>query len=133
METSFAIKVDFTKFEATSWAVQQLKCHGLKWLFKPITSSAYEHLVRSFYENLIYDCYRPNVLSFSIDDRDVEVTVVDIVAALKCYVEQAEIDDQYTARPSMLTTEDIVGDMCEGKFAYQHKNAASKSKQPPQL
>jgi hypothetical protein len=49
LETSFAVKKDFSKFEATSWAVQELKRRGLKWLFKPITSTAYECLVRSFY------------------------------------------------------------------------------------
>jgi hypothetical protein len=52
-------------------------------------------------------------------------------AALKCNAEQHEADDQWIARPSMLTTEDIVGDMCEGKIADQHNNAASKSKLPP--
>jgi hypothetical protein len=87
LETSFAIKKDFSKFEATSWAVQELKRHGLKRLFKPVTSTAYECLVRSFYENLKYDCSRPDVLSSSIDDRDVEVTVADIAAALKCSAE----------------------------------------------
>jgi hypothetical protein len=48
----FAIKKDFSKFEATSWAVQQLKHRGLNWLFKLVTSTAYECLVQSFYENL---------------------------------------------------------------------------------
>jgi hypothetical protein len=85
LETSFAIKEDFTKFETTSWVVQQLKRRGLKQLFKLVTSTAYEHLVRSFYENLTYDCNRPNILSSSIDDKDVEVTIVDIATALKCY------------------------------------------------
>ena len=85
LETSFAIKEDFTNFEATSWVVQGLKHRGLKRLFKPFTSTAYERLVRSFYENLTYDCNQPDVLSSSIDDRDVEVTVANIVAALKCH------------------------------------------------
>jgi hypothetical protein len=56
LETSIAVKEDFPKFEATSWAVQELKHRGLKRLFKPVTSTAYERLVRSFYENLTYDC-----------------------------------------------------------------------------
>jgi hypothetical protein len=133
LETSFTVKEDFTKFEATSWAIQQLKRHGLKRLFKPVTSTAYERLVRSFYENLTYDYNRPDVLSSSIDDRDVKVTLANIATALKCNAEQPEADDQWIARPSMLTTEDIVGDMCEGQFTDQHKNAASKSKLPPQL
>jgi hypothetical protein len=133
LETSFAIKEDFTNFEATRWAIQQLKCCGLKWLFKPVTSIAYECLVRSFYKNLTYGCNQPDVLSSSIDDRDVEVTVADIVVALKCNAEQPEVEDQWIARHSMLTTEDIVVDMCEGQFADHYKNAANKAKLPPQL
>jgi hypothetical protein len=88
LETSFVVKEDFTKFEATSWAIQQLKHHSLKRLFKLVTSTTYERLVWSFYENLTYDCNRPDVLSSSIDDRDVVVTVANIVVALKCYIEQ---------------------------------------------
>ena len=133
LETSFSIKEDFTNFKATSWAVQELKHEGLKRLFKPVTSTAYEHLVQSFYENLTYDCNRPDALSSSIDDRDVEVSVADIAASLKCHTEQPEAEDQWIAHPSFLTTKDIVGDMCEGQFADQHKNATSKSKLPPQL
>jgi hypothetical protein len=133
LETSFAVKKDFSKFEATSWAVQELKRRGLKRLFKPVTSTAYERLVRSFYENLKYDCNRPDVLTSSIDDIDVEVTVADIAAALKCSAEQPEADNQWIARPPMLTVEHIVLDMCEGQFADRHKNAATKSRLPPQL
>jgi hypothetical protein len=133
LETSFAVKEDFTKFEATSWAVQELKHHDLKRLFKLVTSTAYERLVRSFYENLKYDCNWPDVLSSSIDNRVVEVTIADIVVALKCNVKCPEANDQWIDLPSMLTTEDIVGDMCVGQFANRHKNATSKSKLPPQL
>jgi hypothetical protein len=61
------------------------------------------------------------------------VTVADIATALKCNAKCLEADDQWINCPSMLTTEDIVGDMYEGQFAYQHKNASSKSKLPPQL
>jgi hypothetical protein len=82
LETSFAVKKYFSKSEATSWAVQQLKRRGLKRLFKPVTSTAYESLVWSFYENLKYDYNQPDVLSSSIDSRDIEVTVADIAAAL---------------------------------------------------
>jgi hypothetical protein len=35
----------------------------------------------------MYDCNRPDILSSSIDDRDIEVTVADIAAALKCNAE----------------------------------------------
>ena len=87
LETSFAIKEDFTNFEATSWVVEELKHRGLKWLFKLVTSTAYERLVQLFNENLIYDCNWLEVLSSSIDDRDVEVTIVDIAEALKCHTE----------------------------------------------
>ena len=93
LKTSFSIKDDFINFEATSWAVQELKHHGLKWLLKPVTSTSYKRLVQSFYENLTYDCNRLDVLSFSIDDSDVEVTVVDIGAALKCHAKRPKADD----------------------------------------
>ena len=108
LETTFSIKEDFTNFEAISWVVQELKRRGLKRLFKPVTSTAYECLVQSFYENLTYDCNRLDILSSSIDNRDVEVTVADIAADLKCHIEQPEAEDQWTARPSLLTTEDII-------------------------
>jgi hypothetical protein len=93
LETSFAVKKDFSKFESTSWAVQELKHRGLKRLFKPVTSTAYERLVRSFYENLKYDYNRPDVLTSSIDERDVEVTVAYIAAALECSAEQPDAND----------------------------------------
>jgi hypothetical protein len=133
LETSFAVKKDFSKFEATSWAVQQLKRRGLKRLFKPVTSTAYERLVQSFYENLKHDYNWPDVLSSSIDGRDVEVTIANIATALKCNMEQPEVDDQWIARLSMLTAEDIVSDIYEGQFTDRHKNPATKSKLPPQL
>jgi hypothetical protein len=93
LETSFAVEKDFSKFEATSWAIRELKCRGLKRLFKPVTSTTYDHLVRSFYENLKYDCNLPDVLSSFIYGRDVEVTIVDIATALKCNMEQPEVDN----------------------------------------
>jgi hypothetical protein len=48
LETSFGIKEDFSKNDATSWAVQELKHRGLKRLFKPVASTAYERLARAF-------------------------------------------------------------------------------------
>jgi hypothetical protein len=61
------------------------------------------------------------------------VTIANIATALKCNTEQPEVDDQWIDHPSMLTTEDIVSNMCEGQFTDRHKNAATKSKLPPQL
>ena len=55
LETTFAIKEDLSKNDATKWAIQELKCRGLKRLFKPVASTTYERLVHSFYENLKYD------------------------------------------------------------------------------
>jgi hypothetical protein len=72
--------------------VQELKHRGLKRLFKRIASTTYECLVQSFYENLKYDYNQPDILVSSIDDRDVEVTIADIVAALKCHDEPPEVD-----------------------------------------
>jgi hypothetical protein len=133
LETTFAIKEDFSKNDATKWAVQELKCRNLKRLFKPVTSTTYEHLVRSFYKNLKYECNRPGILFSSIDDRDIEVTIANIAAALKCHDEPPEADEQWIVCPFMLTTEDIVSDMCKGQFADRHKNVASKAKMPPML
>jgi hypothetical protein len=133
LETLFAIKEDFTDFNATRWAIRELKHHRLKQLFKLVTSTAYERLVQIFYENLIYDYNRSDVLSSSIDDRDIEVTVADIVAALKCNVECPEAKEQWITYPSMLNTEEIVEDMCEGHCADQYQNATSKVKLPSQL
>jgi hypothetical protein len=131
LETSFAIEEDFSKNDTTKWAIQEMKRHGLKRLFKPVASTTYERLVRSVYENLKYDCNLSGILFSSIDDRDVEVTIADIAVALKCHAEPPEAEKPWIVYPSMLTTEDIVSDMCEGQFADKHKNAASKVKMPP--
>jgi hypothetical protein len=111
LETTFAVKEDFSKDDATRWAVQELKRRGLKRMFKPVASTAYERLVRSFYENLKYNCNRPDVLVSSIDNRDVEVTIADIMAVLKCPHEPPEVDEPWIDCPSMLTLEDIVSDV----------------------
>jgi hypothetical protein len=100
LETTFAIKEDFSMDDAMKWVVQELKCHGLKWLFKPIASTTYECLVWSFYENLKYNCNRPDVFVSSIDDRDVEVTIADIAAILKCHHEPLEADEPWIDCPS---------------------------------
>jgi hypothetical protein len=133
LETSFAIKDDFSKNEATKWAVQEMKHCGLKRLFKPVASTAYEHLVRIFYEHMRYDYSWPDVLISSIDDRDVEVTIADIAATLKCNDEPPEADESWIVCPSMLTIEDIVSDMCEGQYVDRHHNATSKVKIPSKL
>jgi hypothetical protein len=99
LETTFAVKEDFSKNDATRWAVQELKHWGLKRLFKPVASTAYERLVRYFYENLKYDCSQPDVLVFSINDRDVEVTIADIAVVLKCPHEPPEADEPWIDCP----------------------------------
>jgi hypothetical protein len=114
LENTFAIKEEFSNNEATSWAVQELKRCGLKRLFKAVASTAYERLVRTFYEHLRYECSRPDVLFSSIDDIDVEVTIADVVAVLKCSHAPPESDVPWIDCPSMLTIEDIISDMCEG-------------------
>jgi hypothetical protein len=92
LENTFAIKEEFSNNDATSWAVQELKRRGLKRLFKPVASTAYKCLVRAFYEHLRYDCSQPNVLVSSINGRDVEVTIADVAAVLKCSHEPPESD-----------------------------------------
>jgi hypothetical protein len=133
LENTFDIKKEFSNNEATSLAVQELKNRGLKRLFKPVASTAYERLVRAFYEHLSYDCSRPDVLVSSIDGREVEVTIADVAAILKCSHEHPESDVPWLECPSMLTLEDIISDICEGQYADKHRNAASKAKIPRNL
>jgi hypothetical protein len=130
LENTFAIKEEFSNYDATSWAVQELKRWGLKRLFKPVISTAYECLVRAFYEHLSYDCSRSDVLVSSIDGRDVEVTIVDVAAVLKCSHEPPESDVPWIDCPSLFTLEDIIFDKCEGQYTDKHRNAASKAKIP---
>jgi hypothetical protein len=110
-----------------------MKHRGLKQLFKLVASIAYERLVWTFYEHLRYDCSRPDVLVSSIDDRDVELTIANVAAALKCSHEPPDSDIPWIDCPSMLTIEDIVFDMCEGQYADSHRNVASKAKIPPKF
>jgi hypothetical protein len=133
LENTFAVKEVFSNNEATSWAVRELKRRGLKRLFKPVTSTAYEGLVREFYTHLRTDSDQPDSLFSSIDGKDVEVTVGDIAAALKCSHEPPESDTPWLECPSMLTLEDVVSDMCEGQYADDRRNAASKTKIPQNL
>jgi hypothetical protein len=133
LENTFAIKEEFSNNEATKWAVQELKNRGLKRLFKPIASTAYERLVREFYKNLRCEYDQPDVLFSSIDGREVEVTIADVAAVLKCSHEPPEMDIPWLMCPPMLTVEDTVANMCEGQFADSHRNAASKTKIPRNL
>jgi hypothetical protein len=66
----------------------------------------------------------------SIDGREVEVTIADITAVLKCSHELPESDIPWLECPSMLTLEDIVSDMFEGQYADDRQNTASKTKIP---
>jgi hypothetical protein len=133
LENTFAIKEEFSNNEATSWAVQELKNRGLKRLFKPVASTAYECLVKEFYKNLRCEYDQPDVLFSSIDGREVEVTIADVAAVLKCSHEPPGMDIPWLVCPPMLTVEDIVADTCEGQFADSHQNAASKTKIPQNL
>jgi hypothetical protein len=92
LESTFAIKEEFSNNEVTSWAVQELKNRGLKRLFKLVASTAYKRLVRAFYEHLSYNCDQPDVLVSSIDGREMEVTIADVVAILNCSHEPPESD-----------------------------------------
>jgi hypothetical protein len=133
LENTFAIKEEFSNNEATSWAVQELKNRGLKRLFKPVVSIAYGRLVRAFYEHRSYDCDQPDVLVSSINGREVEVTIANVAAILKCNHEPPESDVPWLECPSTLSLEDIIFDMCEGQYADSHRNAASKTKIPQNL
>jgi hypothetical protein len=127
LEITFAIKEEFSNNEATSWAVQELKNRGLKRLFKPVASTTYERLVRAFYEHLSYDCDQPDVLVSSIDEREVEVTIADVVTVLKCSHEPSESDVPWLECPPMLTLEDIVFDMCGGAICRQSPECSQQN------
>jgi hypothetical protein len=116
LENTFAIKEEFSNNEAPSSTVQELKRRGLKRLFKPIASTAYKRLVRTFYEHLRYECSRPDVLFSSIDGIDVEVTIADIAAVLKCSHEPPGSDIPWIDCSSMLTIEDIVYTCVKGSM-----------------
>jgi hypothetical protein len=133
LENTIAIKEEFSNNDATSWVVQELKNRGLKRLFKLVTSTTYECLVRAFYKHLSYDCSRPNILVSSINGRKVEVTIADVAAVLKYSHEPPESDVPWIDCPSMLTLKDIVFDMCEGQYADKHRNVGSKAKIPQNL
>jgi hypothetical protein len=133
LENTFAIKEVFSNNEAISWVVEEFKCQGLKRLFKPVASTAYERLVREFYTHLRIDSDQPDTLFSSIDGREVEVTIGDIAAVLKCSHEPPDSDIPWIECPSMLTLEDIISDMCEGQYADDCQNVASKTKTPQNL
>jgi hypothetical protein len=90
-------------------------------------------LVREFYEHLSYDYDQPDILLSSIDGREVEVSIADVAAVMKCSHEPPESDIPWLECPSILTLEDIVSDMCEGQYANSRRNAASKTKIPRNL
>jgi hypothetical protein len=92
LENTFAIKKEFSNNEATSWVVEELKHQGLKRLFKPVASTTYERLVKEFYKHLRVECDQPDVLFSSIDGREIEVTIADVVAVLKCSHEPPKSD-----------------------------------------
>jgi hypothetical protein len=75
-------------------------------------------------------CNQPDVLFSSIDGREVQVTIADVVAMLKCSHKPPETDAPWLKCPPMLTDEDIVTDMCEGQFEDSHRNTANKTKIP---
>jgi hypothetical protein len=110
---TFTIQDDFKHFEATSWAVEEFKRHGLKRLFKPITSTAYKSLITQFYEHLTFNCNKLGIMSSSIKGMNIEVTSANIVAALKCNDDHPPGEGQFEVEPPMLIMVDIIGDMCD--------------------
>jgi hypothetical protein len=133
LENTFAVKEVFSNNEATSWAVEEFKRRGLKRLFKLVASTTYERFVREFYTHLRIDGDQPDILFSSIDGREVEVTITDVAAMLKCSHEPPESDIPWIECPSMLTLEDIIFDMCGGQYADDRRNVASKTKIPRNL
>jgi hypothetical protein len=93
-EREFDINGDFKNFEATQWAIQEIKRRGLKKLCKPVTSMAYTGLVVQFYLNLFTDCNHQGVMFSTVQGKRVEVTTADIAAALHCNDEHLPADAQ---------------------------------------
>jgi hypothetical protein len=54
----------------------------LKKLFKPVTSTTYTKLIVQFYENLFTNCNRQGVLFSTVQGKLIEVSTLDIAAAL---------------------------------------------------
>jgi hypothetical protein len=131
--TEFDINGDFKNLKATQWAIQEFKCHGLKKLFKPVTSTAYTRLVVQFYSNLFTDCNRRGVMFSTVQGKQVEVTIADIAATLHCNDEHPPKDAQLDEQPESFYVSEIIEDMCAGQYADEKWNASSRSKLPPQL
>jgi hypothetical protein len=132
-ETEFDINGDFKNFEATQWAVQEFKRRGLKKLFKPLTSATYTRLVIQFYSNLSRDCNKPGTLSSTVKGKQVDMTTLDIAAALHCNDEHPPADAQLDDQPDAFYVSEIIEDMCADQYADEKRNAGSQSKLPQPL
>jgi hypothetical protein len=88
---------------------------------------------------LTYDYNRSEVLSSSVEDVDVEVTIANIIAASQCFHEclSTIVTHHGTPRctdfPFGLTTQQIVDDMCEGRYTDGFHNCTSKAHLPARL
>jgi hypothetical protein len=102
-------------------------------LFKPVTSTAYTRLVIQFYSNLSRDCNKPGTLSSIVKGKHVDVTALDIAAALHCNDEQPPADAQLEDQPDAFYVFEIIDDMCAGQYADEKHNAGSRSKLPQPL
>ena len=118
-ETEFDINGDFKNFEATQWAVQEFKRRGLKKLFKPVTFMAYRRLVVQFYSNLSRDCNKLGTLSSTVQGKQVDVTTLDIAAALHCNDEHPLADAQLDEQPDSVYVSQIIEDMCAGQYVNE--------------
>jgi hypothetical protein len=124
-ETEFDINGDFKNFEATRWAIQEFKRHGLKKLFKPVTSMAYTGLVVQFYSNLSRDCNRPGTLFSTVQGKQVEVTTSDIAATLHYNDEHPPTDAQLDEQSEFFYVSEIIADMFTRQYANEKRNAGS--------
>jgi hypothetical protein len=129
-ETEFDINGDFKNFEATQWAIQEIKRHGLKKLCKP---TAYTGLVVQFYSNLFTNCNHQGVMFSTVQGKRVEVTIVDIAASLHVNDEHPPADAQLDEQSESFYVSEIIEDICAGQYADEKRNAGSQSKLPPQL
>jgi hypothetical protein len=69
----------------------------------------------------------------TIQGKLIEVTTLDIVAALKCNDEHPLKNAQLDEQPESFYIPEIIEDICAGQYVDDKNNAGSRSKLPPQL
>ncbi|KAI8526663.1 hypothetical protein RHMOL_Rhmol12G0013500 [Rhododendron molle] len=117
LPTPFEVEEFFRNNEDTRWAVREFERRDLEGLFGPF-DSAYPRISRLFYQNMFVVEAEPDKLSTVIDGVTVTVTPRDIAAALHC----TRVVSGYAPFPDEVTFDEIVGDMCEGRYGRRQSH-----------